>query len=106
MKRAQTFDLVQQACDVLGNPLRFRIFLRIVQEGCDCDLDSQKGFSGNCVSGIVKELRIPQSTASIYLDDLRRAGLIECKRNGKFVYCKPKKETLLAMKSFIDSCLH
>lgn len=103
MKRQHVFNTVQQAFDVLGNPLRFAIFTKIAEQGCDCDLDGQKGFSGNCVSGIMRELKIPQPTASSYIKDLANWGLIECKKNGKFVYCRPKRETLIAMKSFIDS---
>ncbi len=105
MNRRQTLKTVQQAFDLLGNPLRFAIFMKIAQQGCDCDLDSQKGYTGNCVTGVMRELHIPQSTASSYIKDLTDWGLIECKKNGKFVYCRPKKDTLIAMKSFINSCL-
>lgn len=105
MKRYKVLKTVQHAFDLLGNPLRFQIFLKIAEQGCDCDLDSQKGYTGNCVTGVMRELKIPQSTASSYLKDLENWGLIECKKNGKFVYCRPKRETLVAMKSFIDSCL-
>lgn len=102
MNKLQTFKTVQQAFDLLGNPLRFAIFLKIAEQGCDCDLDGQKGYTGNCVTGVMKELDIPQSTASSYINDLAHSGLIECKKNGKFHYYRPKRETLIAMKSFID----
>lgn len=105
MNKQQTLKTVQQAFDLLGNPLRFAIFLKIAQQGCDCDLDDQKGYTGNCVTGVMRELKIPQSTASSYINDLANWGLIECKKNGKFLYCKPKKETLTAMKGFIDGVL-
>lgn len=105
MKRKDTYKTVQQAFDLLGNPIRFQIFLKIAREGCDCDIDNQSGFTGNCVTGVVKDLKIPQSTASSYIKDLENWGLIECTKNGKFLYCRPKKETLVSMKSFIDSVL-
>lgn len=105
MNRQQTFKTVQQAFDLLGNPLRFAIFMKIAEQGCDCDLDSQQGYTGNCVTGVMRELNIPQSTASSYIKDLENWGLIECKKNGKFVYCRSRKDTLIVMKSFIDSCL-
>lgn len=105
MKRQQTLKTVQEAFDVLGNPLRFAIFMKIAREGCDCDLDSQKGYTGNCVGGVMRDLKIPQSTASSYINDLSIWGLIECKKNGKFLYCRPKRETFIAMKGFIDSVL-
>lgn len=105
MKRADALKSVQNAFDVLGNPIRFQIFLKILQEGCDCDLDTQRGYTGNCVSAVMKNLKLPQSTVSSYLKDLENWGLIECKKNGKYLYCKPKKETLTTIKSFIDSSL-
>lgn len=103
MNKQQTFKTVQQAFDLLGNPLRFAIFTKIARRGCDCDLDSQRGYTGNCVTGVMKDLGIPQSTASSYITDLENWGIIECKKNGKFLYCRPNRETLIAMKSFIDS---
>lgn len=105
MKRQEAIDQVNRAFEVLGNPLRLRIFLKILNEGCDCDIEEQKGFTGNCVGGIVEELSIPQSTASTYIKSLADAGLIECKKNGKYLHCRPNREVLLNMKSFIDSCI-
>lgn len=105
MNRRQTYKTVQQAFDMLGNPLRFAIFMKIAEQGCNCDLDNQQGCTGNCVSGVTRDLNIPQSTASMYIKDLENGGLIECKKNGKYVYCKPKHETLIAMRNVIDKCL-
>ena len=105
MKREDALKKVQQAFDLLGNPIRFQIFLKIAREGCDCNLDSQVGYAGNCVSGVMKDLGLPQSTVSSYLKDLENWGLIECQKNGKFLYCRVKKETLILLKGFIDSCL-
>lgn len=105
MTRADTYKTVQEVFDILGNPLRFQIYLKILKEGCDCNLDDQIGYKGNCVSAVMEDLKIPQSTASSYLKDLENWGLIECKKNGKYVYCKPKKETLVTLKSFIDSAV-
>lgn len=105
MNRKHLFEKIGKSFELLGNPLRLTIFLRILTEGCDCDIDTQEGYTGNCVTGIVKNLRIPQSTASTYIKDLEQAGLIECKKNGKYLYCRPKRKTLLSLKSFIDSSI-
>lgn len=105
MKRSMFFNKINRAFELLGNPLRLKIFLRILQEGCDCDINSQSGYSGNCVTGIMKDLKLPQSTVSSYLKDLQNAGIIECSKNGKYLYCRPNKETMIALKSFIDSAL-
>lgn len=103
MTKQNILKTVQNAFDLLGNPLRFQIFLKITKEGCDCDIGNQKGYAGNCVAGIMEELNLPQSTVSSYIKDLENWGIIECQKNGKFLYCRPKKETLLLLKSFIDS---
>lgn len=105
MKRKQIFEKISRSFELLGNSLRLNIFLKILSEGCDCDIDTQKGYTGNCVTGVMKELRIPQSTASSYIKDLENGGLIECKKNGKYVYCRPKREALIALKSFIDGSI-
>lgn len=76
-----------------------------MEEGCDCDLDTQQGYTGNCVTGVMEELKLPQSTVSTYVKELEKGGLIECQKNGKYVYCRPKKEGLIVLKSFIDSSL-
>lgn len=96
---------VNRAFELLGNPLRMQIFLKILSEGCDCDIDTQRGFSGNCVIGIMKDLRLPQSTVSSYIKDLQEGELIECKKNGKYVYCRPRRDMFILLKSFIDSAL-
>lgn len=105
MTRITTLKAVQEAFDILGNPLRFQIFLKVLQKGCDCNLDDQSGYKGNCVSAIMKDLKLPQSTVSSYLKDLENWQLITCQKNGKYLYCKPKKDTLVLLKSFIDNAV-
>lgn len=103
MKREEYINKIIRAFELMGNPLRMKIFLKILNEGCDCDISKQEGYTGNCVTGIMKDLRMPQSTVSTYMRELEQGGLIECRKNGKFVYCRPKKDMLTNIKSFIDS---
>src|SRR4051794_15935321 len=105
MTRHEFFTSISRAFELLGNPLRMKIFLHILKEGCDCDIGTQSGETGNCVSGIMKDLSLPQSTVSTYIKDLADGGLIECQKRGKFLYCKPSKIVLTSMKSFVDSAL-
>lgn len=105
MKREEMIGKVGRAFELLGNPLRLKIFLKVLSEGCDCDLDAQEGFAGNCVSSVMKDLDLPQSTVSTYLKDLAEGGLIECRKKGKFLYCRPSRQGLIAMKSFVDGAL-
>jgi DNA-binding transcriptional ArsR family regulator len=96
---------INRTFELLGNPLRLKIFLKILSEGCDCDINSQSGYTGNCVTGIMKDLKLPQSTVSSYIKDLQNAQIIDCSKNGKYLYCRPNKETIIDLKSFIDSAL-
>lgn len=105
MKRTELLEQVNRSFELLGNPLRLKIFLKILSEGCDCDLNQQEGFTGNCVSSIMRELNLPQSTVSTYIRDLADAGLVECQKKGKFLYCRPRREALVNLKSFIDAAL-
>lgn len=105
MRKQETLLTINRVFEVLGNPLKFKIFLKILEEGCDCDIKEQTGLTGNCVSGLMKELNLPQSTVSMYLKDLEAAEIIVCEKNGKFLYCKPNKTMMITLKSFIDSAV-
>lgn len=105
MKREELLNTVGRSFELLGNPLRLKIFLKILSEGCDCDLSAQEGFTGNCVSSVMKDLDLPQSTVSTYIKDLADAGLVECQKKGKFLYCRPSREALVNLKSFVDGAL-
>lgn len=105
MKREERLNQINRAFELLGNPIRLKIFLKILTKGCDCDIGTQQGYTGNCVSAIMKSLKLPQSTASTYIKDLTNAGLVECQRNGKYLHCRPSRQSLINVKSFIDSCL-
>jgi len=58
----------------LGDPVRLRLFslLRTHEELCVCHL--------------VDALKIPQSTISRHLGVLRHAGLVQTRREGKWMY--------------------
>lgn len=105
MKRAERLAKLGRAFELLGNPLRFRIFLKVLEEGCDCNFEDQSGVTANCVSSLMRDLDLPQSTVSTYLKDLADGELVECVKQGRFLYCRPNRETLLQIKSFVDSAL-
>lgn len=105
MKREEFINKVNRAFELLGNPLRLKIYIKILNEGCDCDIKDQKGETLNCVSGLMKELSMPQSTISTYIKELADGGLIECNKKGKYLYCRPNKKMLITLKSFVDGSL-
>lgn len=102
-------QLISQVCaisEVLANPLRMKLFLQILQEGCDCSFaESDSALESTCVKGLMVSLDMPQSTVSTYLKELERAGLIECQKVGRNLYCRPAKEGLTSLKLFTESAL-
>jgi DNA-binding transcriptional ArsR family regulator len=49
---------------------------------------------GVCVSDIQKKVGLSQSTVSLYLSMLQKAGLIKAKRIGQFTYYKRDEENI------------
>lgn len=58
----------------LGDPTRLRLFALLGQS------------KELCVCHLVDTLKLPQSTISRHLSVLRHAGLVETRREGKWVY--------------------
>ncbi len=57
------------------------------------------------VTDIYVRLRIEQSVASQHLAILRKAGIVETNRNGKFINYSINKERLNEIADFIDNIL-
>ena len=57
------------------------------------------------VTDIFVELRVEQSVASQHLAILRRAGIVETERDGKFMYYKLNKPKLDLMNQMISALL-
>ena len=105
MKNQQSLDKTTRTFELLGNPLRMKIFMAILNEGCKCQVGKEEGCTGNCVSGIMEKLSLPQSTVSSYIKDLESTGVVVCKKKGKYVYCYVCGDCLTAIKKFIDSAV-
>lgn len=105
MKNTKQLQDIRGAFEVLGNPLKLQIFISILSEGCECNFDDSEGIEANCVKGIMEALDLPQSTVSTYIKELSNAGLIECQKKGRIVYCRPSREGLAKVKGFIDGAL-
>jgi DNA-binding transcriptional ArsR family regulator len=105
MKKQEFIAKTCRAAELLGNPLRMSIFLRILEQGCDCNIEEQEGLTGNCVSGIVRDLGVPQSTVSTYIKELVQGELITCSKRGKYLYCQPNRAMLVHLRSFFESAL-
>ncbi len=68
-------DYLTEAFRALGNPERLRLFFLLAQQD-----------GGLCVCELVEALGVPQYRVSKHLHALRRAGLIESVRVGRWAY--------------------
>ncbi len=57
------------------------------------------------VSEIFLHLRLEQSVASQHLAILRKAGYVNTKREGKFIYYSVNKQKMLELNKFVDDML-
>ena len=53
---------------------------------------------------IQHELNIPPSTLSHHLDLLRRADLVQSRREGTFIYYSPKPDTVTELVRLLTAC--
>lgn len=104
--REETTSKLEKIFEALANPLRMKLYLQILKEGCDCTFDDNtETVDATCVKGLMVSLDMPQSTVSTYLRDLEECGLIECRKQGRNLYCRPSRGAVLDVKVFIDSAL-
>ncbi len=90
---------------VLGHPVKLEIFLHIismVHTHQTKRISKQERLTENCIDGIARAMGIPDSTASKYINDLEAHRFIECKREGRQLYCVPTIETIKVLRDFIN----
>ena len=85
----------------LANPHRLQIFLTIRKISEIAEEGTGQDEAMPCVEVLSKQLPISQSTLSLHLKELRRAGLIRTERRGKHLYCQVNYEALSALKTLL-----
>jgi len=70
MNEEMDFQKNSQILKVLGHPIRLKIIVGLIKHG-ECN-----------VNLIVEELKLPQSTVSQHLGDLKGQGIIEARKEG------------------------
>ncbi len=56
------------------------------------------------VGEIQAELEIPGPTLSHHLDVLRRAGLVQSRKEERYVYCSPRPEMVAQLVRILTAC--
>ncbi|MDQ6952145.1 MAG: metalloregulator ArsR/SmtB family transcription factor [Mariprofundaceae bacterium] len=74
----------------LGDPVRLRLFFLIGQH------------DAVCVCHLVSALDMPQSTISRHLGILRHAGLVQTRREGKWIYYALSGDVATQLKSVFN----
>jgi ArsR family transcriptional regulator len=65
----------------------------------------KRGAQGCTPAELAEKLQIPGSTLSFHLKELQRAGLIQVKRDGRFLYYSPNLSRLKQLVGFLtDNC--
>jgi DNA-binding transcriptional ArsR family regulator len=89
--REQLLERIADRLKAMGDPMRLRI-LHVLQGG------------EHCVTDILGQVGGSQANVSKHLSVLRRAGLVECRREGVNVYYRIEDPTVFAIcESVCDS---
>ena len=82
-----------EAFKALAHPDRLRVFFHLVREGCECPAGK-----------IQRAVDIPAPTLSRHLDLLRRAGLLESRREERFIHYRVRRETVTELIRLLTAC--
>lgn len=81
------------AFKALANPGRLKVFFHLVQIGRELPANE-----------IQSALRLPAPTLSHHLDRLERAGLIDRRKQDKFIYSSVRRDTVTDLVRLLTAC--
>ena len=93
LARLQASERHVEAFKSLAHSTRLQIFFFLVRQRAEV-----------AVGDIQAELEIPGPTLSHHLDLLRRADLVQSRREGTFVYYSTKSETVTELVRLLTAC--
>jgi DNA-binding transcriptional ArsR family regulator len=93
LARLQATDRHVEAFKSLAHRTRLEIFFFLVRQEEEV-----------AVGDIQAELEIPGPTLSHHLDLLRRAELVQCRREGTFIYYSTKPEMVSELVRLLTAC--
>ena len=80
--------------EALGNPTRLEVYRTLVRAGS----------GGLPVGGLQEKIGIAASTLSHHLDLLRRAGLVESRKEERYIYYSVKRDEVTALVRLLTAC--
>lgn len=93
LARLQATDRHVEAFKALAHPTRLQVFFFLVRKKAEVP-----------VGEIQAQLEIPGPTLSHHLDLLRRADLVQSRREGTFIYYSPKPDTVTELVRLLTAC--
>jgi len=93
LARLQAREDHVEALKALAHLTRLEIFFFLVREGREVPAGE-----------IQNELEVPGPTLSHHLDVLRRAGLVQSRREERFVYYSPRPDTVSELVRLLTAC--
>ena len=93
LAQLQANDEHVEAFKALAHLTRLQVFFLLVRAGREM-----------AVGEIQEELEIPGPTLSHHLDLLRRAGLVESRREERYIYYSVKRESVTALVRLLTAC--
>jgi ArsR family transcriptional regulator len=91
--KLQATDRHVEAFKALAHPTRLQVFFFLVRREAEVP-----------VGEIQAELEIPGPTLSHHLDLLRRADLVQSRREGTFIYYSPKPDMVTELVRLLTAC--
>ncbi len=89
----------------LSDNNRLRLLNQLREKALECEDPETCDLSQKCcnVTELAEDLEITKASVSHHLKELKRSGLIETKKEGRYVYCSLNQEMFRRLTSFFSS---
>jgi len=87
----------------LADENRLKILLGTQKQECQCSNDKSCDSRCACIKDLSKPLKITVPTVSHHIKELVNAGLVNTKKEGRWVYCYVNKKAIDDIYRFLDN---